>query len=259
VIMKLNTKSVTQAAALLTLTSGMALAASENTNACAGGYSMTDVNNDGYISPIEANTYAKRQSVDMDTDQSGTVSREEYVNCASEKFADTELERTDALADIDTLDTNQDGFIGPAEYLQHAAETVQKATGGDAEAASQSDNLVYRLPEESKLDYDTAPLEELVSRSKTGFLMLDADQSGSLDESEYKAPVFKPVDISNVLNGDFDAVDTDASDDLTQTELIAANVKQAEYAMEEAEKQTGEKMNPEIGAPVVYYTYPHPM
>ncbi len=257
-IMKLNTKSVTQAAAMLTLTSGMALAAADESSVCEG-YSMTDVNNDGYISAIEANAYAKRQASDMDSDADGRVSREEYINCSKRNYTDKETGRTNAVADVDMIDSDKDGMISGPEYANYAIGAVARALQGDENAMKEAENLVYRMPDESKLTFDTVPLEELVSRSKAAFMMLDADASGDLSEEELNTPVFKPIDINDVLDREFDQADADKSGDLTQTELIAANEKRAEEAMKKAEEQTGEKLDPEVGAPVVYYTYPDTM
>ena len=108
----------------------------ENGSLCEDGYSATDVDGNGYISQIEMNAYAERSATDMDTDKSGTVSRDEYVNCnnsmSGTKAASTQRTEEDMAA----LDENEDGSLTLDEFMTGSAELQQKASGGDDAASS---------------------------------------------------------------------------------------------------------------------------
>ncbi len=226
---------------------------------CDGGYSLTDVNGDGYISPIEIEAYSKRANVAMDADKSGSISRDEYVNCAKVGMDVHPMREKGNLVDSGMLDADEDGMISSDEYLGYAFDRARLAAEGDAEAAEDAQRLVYRLPDEEKLEFDTVPLEEVVSRSKRMFMVLDSDRDGALSSEEYEVEVMKPIDIDDVLNREFDSMDADKSDDVTPEEMTEANTARAQRAMERSDAATGEKSDPEVGAPVVYYTYPHAM
>ena len=231
----------------------------DTTGICDGGYSMTDVDNNGYISPIEIEAYSERATTDMDADASGSISREEYVNCARKGMDVHPMREKGNLVDSGMIDADGDGMISSDEYLGYSADRAQLASEGDTQAADDAQRLVYRMPDESKLEFDSVPLEDVVSRSKRMFMVLDSNRDGNLSDEEYQTEIMKPIDIDDVLNREFDSMDADKSDDLTRDEMTQANTARAESAMQRSEAATGEKSDPEVGAPVVYYVYPHTM
>ncbi len=253
---------LTTASAILAASTALAVTtalAETHSNPCADNYSMTDVDGNGYISPIEINAYAEKQTKAQDADQSGTIIRDEYVNC-SMKMMEEDAKPADRMnTDLEGMDADGSGSITPEEYVKSSAEIYAAAKSGDAEAEDRASQRILILQREPELTVPMLSLEEFTARAALLYAMLDSDQDSALTEEEYLQQTPPKVDISEVLNREFDAADTDASGDLTTTELIAANTKRAEAAQERAEKDTGEKADPDLGAPVVYYTYPSTM
>ncbi|WP_170311801.1 EF-hand domain-containing protein [Sulfitobacter sabulilitoris] len=225
-------------------------------NVCEDGYSVTDVNGDGYVSPIELNAYSERQVVQMDADQSGSVSRDEYINCNMAGRSAGSLDRSTNTVEMSAIDADGNGVISISEFMTAGTESAIAAAEGDSDAETEARALVH-VP---RGDPD-APLPEL-SREQAAagaakmFVALDTDQSKDLSEAEWLAPIIPQVDISDILTREFDMADADGSGDLTQSELIAANEKRAAAARAAAE-ENGEEPSPD--APVVYFRYPHVM
>ncbi len=244
-------------AASCALTATTALAA--NSGACSDNYSMTDVDGNGYVSKIEMNAYAEKQASDMDTDKSGTISRDEYVNC-SKAMMDKPAQPMDRTEDdMAQIDANGDGKITQDEFMKAGAGTHEAAKTGDQAAVDRAERTILLINGAPQVQVPAMGLEEFAARSGMLFIRLDANRDNSLTREEFMNKAPEPVDMSEVLNREFDDMDTDKSGDLTTTELIQANADKADYAMKAYEKDTGEKADPEAGAPVVYYTYPEPM
>jgi len=244
-------------AASCALTSTTALAASSGV--CSDTYSMTDVDGNGYVSKIEMNAYAEKQSAEMDADKSGAVSRDEYVNC-SKAMMDQPMQPMDRTEDdMAKIDVDGDGNITQEEFRKAGEGTYEAAQTGDETAVDRAERMILMINGAPHVQVPALGLEEFAARSGMLFIRLDTNRDNSLTRQEFMEKVPEPVDISEVLNREFDEMDTDKSGDLTTTELIQANVNKADYAMQAYEADTGEKADPEMGAPVVYYTYPKPM
>ncbi len=252
----LQTTALAAASCVFTATAPQAANHAAN---CDGGYSVTDVDGNGYVSKIEMNAYAEKQSASMDTDKSGTISRDEYVNCSTAMMGQQakSAERTDA--DMQAIDADGDGTITQSEFMQAGAGTHSEVQTGDQDAIDRAGHLILQIEAAPVLDIATLGSEEYLARSGMLFVLLDADRDAGLTREEFMANAPPVVDISEVMNREFDTADTDSSGDLTTTELIAANTKRADEAIQKAEQETGEKADPEKGAPVVYYTYPGTM
>ncbi len=246
-------------AAIFTLTaSAQGAAHSAAATVCDDGWSATDVDGNGYISTIEMNAYAEKQTQQMDADKSGTVSKDEYVNCsmAAQKQEAQPAKRSEA--DMQALDADGDGMISRGEYRDATASNQEAAASGDAEAVELSGRLIYLIKDTPAPDYTIMSLDEFAARAALMFAAIDADQNDALTREEFMQEVPPMTDISEVLNRDFDTADTDASGDLTTTELVAANTKNADYAIEQASSDGNAADDPEAGAPVVYFRFDNP-
>ena len=252
----MQTTAIIMASCALTATTALA---QTKPDVCDGGYSVTDVDGNGYVSPIEMNAYAEQQSSTMDADKSGSVSRDEYVNCSMEMMGQQAKSEERTEADMQSLDADGDGTITQSEFMQAGAGTHAKVQTGDQEAIDRAGRLILQIEAVPQIDIPTLSLEEYAARSGMLFVLLDTDRDAGLSREEFMAKAPPMIDISEVLNREFDSADADRSGDLTTTELIAANNKRAERAMKAAEQETGEKADPEQGPPVVYYTYPSTM
>lgn len=224
---------------------------------CESGYSATDVDNNGYISTIEMNAYAERSATEMDNDQSGAISRDEFVNCNNAMSGTKSASAQRTEEDMAALDKDGDGSLTQSEYMTGSAELQQKASGGDEDAADASMRVIFMPDAMAEQDATEMSQDAYAARSGLMFIALDQDKDDVMTREEFMAETPPMVDISETLNRQFDEMDTDKSGDLTQTELIQANQKRAERAMERA-KEDGVELSDE-GAPVVYYRYPDAM
>lgn len=252
----LQTTAIIMASCALTTTAALA---QTKADVCDGGYSVTDVDGNGYVSPIEMNAYAEKQTATMDADKSGSISRDEYVNCSMEMMGQQARSAERTEEDMQSLDADGDGTITQSEFLQAGAGTHAKVQAGDQGAIDRAGRLILQIEAVPQIDIPTLTLEEYAARSGMLFVLLDTDRDAGLSREEFMAKAPPVMDISEVLSREFDDADTDSSGELTTTELIAANNKRAERAMKAAEQETGEEADPERGPPVVYYTYPGTM
>jgi Ca2+-binding EF-hand superfamily protein len=254
------TKMTFAASVAATLAAATALQAESHgaPSACEGGYSVTDVDGNGYISPIEMDDYAKRQAAEMDSDGSGTVSRDEFINCANMMAGKKAAGEARTEEDMAAMDGDGDGALSAEEYMSTSRSEAESALAGDDAALARMNRLIF-VPDGMSADTETMSLEEFASRAAMLFVALDSDQSADLTREEFMAMAPPVMDISEVLNREFDSADADGSGDLTETELTALNQRRAEEAAARAEAATGEEVDPEVGAPVVYYTYPSTM
>ena len=111
------------------LASGAALAACATVpppmaagNVC-GSYGYVDVNNDGFISGDEWNTYRTSTYSYWDTDADGRISRSEFENCwRGGGFYREAYYRPDYWTNYwSAFDANADGYLSADEYWSGAA------------------------------------------------------------------------------------------------------------------------------------------
>jgi len=247
------TKITAAVAASFTLTSGAAMA-QDAASPCDQAYSMTDVNDDGYISKIEMTDYVEKQTSAMDADQSGSVSRDEYINCSLVNATPGQASRTEE--DMTAMDADGDGMITQEEFMQAGAGTHAAAIAGDRVAADRAGRLIFFVEGETVPEMQTMTLNEFAARTALMFMSLDQNLDQAIDRAEFIAEA-PTTTFKDIRNAEFDQADTDQSGDLTQIELIQRNQQRANRAMEQAETDTGEKSDPERGAPVFYYHYPY--
>lgn len=222
--------------------------------ACETGYSATDVDDNGYVSTIEMNAYAEQQTKDMDADSSGGISRDEYVNCSL--AGQTAATSTRTEDDMSALDLNDDGSISLSEYIAGGAETYDSAKGGDSAATERAGRLIFIVEGQTASDMSGMTRDEYAARSYMLFSGLDRDSDDALTREEFMDDAVT-TNFSDIRNAEFDAADTDASGELTTTELIEYNQSRADKAMSRAEEDTGEAADSERGVPVMYFYHPY--
>ncbi len=225
---------------------------------CDDGWSMTDVDDNGYVSKIEMNAYAEAQASQMDADKSGTISKDEYVNCSMRAREQQAMSGTRDEATMTKLDADGDGTVTQAEFMKAGIGAHEAVKSGDSTATDMGLNMIYVLEAQPIPDMTAISLDEFAARAALLFAALDSDRNEGLSKEEFMAKVPPMTDISEVLNRDFDTADTDKSGDLTTTELIAANAARADRAMKKSEEDSGTVANPEKGAPVVYFRFDQP-
>ncbi len=240
-------------AASFTLTGGAAMA-QDAASPCDQAYSMTDVNNDGYISKIEMTDYVEKQTSAMDADQSGSVNRDEYINCSLANATPGQASRTEE--DMTAMDADGDEVISQEEFMKAGAGSHAAAIAGDRAAADRAGRLIFFVEGEAVPEVQKMTLDEFAARTALMFMSLDQNLDQAIDRAEFiaEAPI---TTFKDIRNAEFDQADADQSGDLTQIELIQRNQLLADRAMEQAETDTGEKADPELGAPVFYYHYPY--
>lgn len=220
--------------------------------ACEKGYSATDVNGDGYVSTIEMNAYVEKDAADMDADKSGTVSRDEYVNCSLAGQTAAASNRTED--DMAALDTDGDGTISQSEFMNAGAGSHAAAQGGDTAAADRASRMIYQGEGAAASDMTQMSLDDFAARSALLFMTLDRNGNAGLTKEEFMQDAVT-TNMSDIRNADFDQADSDKSGDLTTTELIEYNTKRADDAMKRATEETGEAQDVERGVPVLYFRF----
>ncbi|APE44216.1 hypothetical protein BOO69_13010 [Sulfitobacter alexandrii] len=245
-------------AAGISLTGAAQAQNTDDSSVCNDGYSMTDVDDNGYVSPIEMKAYTEKAMGQMDADQSGTVDKDEFVNCNNVLSGTQSASADRTERHLAALDLNDDGSISLDEYMKASADTYNSAKDGDKAAATDAANLIFIPADAEQSDVTTMSRNEYSARSGLMFIALDTDQDNALTKEEFMEKAPPMVDISETLNREFDEMDADGSGDLTTTEMIAANQKRADDAMKNAEMDSDSGAS-DKGAPVVYYSYPHTM
>ncbi len=108
------------------IVTGLALAISCSTAFGSGGHRMgqrSDANQDGKISLEESLNSSEARFVRLDGDESGSLTKEEYVTSRFGKFSNSawfqrrQQERADRFTEIDS---DSDSVLSKEEYLKHA-------------------------------------------------------------------------------------------------------------------------------------------
>jgi Ca2+-binding EF-hand superfamily protein len=271
----LRTLTTTMIAGLAFGSAGMAAAQSQN-DYCAQGFLNADANADDMISPDEVTAAGDAIFAAMDQDGDGMVSQTEYTDCRSAWMANVSAPEAGSMEDLAALDGDGDGAMTLDEYSGASMEawegatqpigaqsTSAGATSGDAsaEAAGGPDPVVlFRRFIVIPTDTDRSPAdmtrEEVANRSAQRFMMMDRNRDDRIDAEEWAQQETLNDDLSDIINMQFEEADVDASGGLTQEEMRGAAERRGEDAMARAE-QAGE--GSDVGAPVIYFVYPHPM
>jgi Ca2+-binding EF-hand superfamily protein len=254
---------------------GAAVAQSSGTDYCTQGFLNADANADDMISTDEATAAGDAIFAAMDQNGDGMVSQVEYKDCRSAWMANVSAPEAWSEDDLAALDGDGDGALTLDEYSGATMEAWEgamqpsgaqntaadsgsaDATSGDGEA---SPSIIFRRFILVPAGDDRSPAdmtrEEAANRSAQRFMTLDRDRDDRIDAEEWAEQETLDQDLSDVINMQFDEADADASGGLTQEEMRAAAQRRGEDAMARAE-QSGE--GSDVGAPVVYFVYPHPL
>jgi len=92
-------------------------------NGVCGTYGYIDINNDGFISGDEWNTFHQRTYADWDVNHDGRISRSEFENCyRAGGFYRTDYYNPDYWTNYwSAFDANGDGYLDANEYWSAAA------------------------------------------------------------------------------------------------------------------------------------------
>ena len=180
----------------------------------------------------------------IDQDGDGTLTQDEFMSAANRAYDEASVDMSGAAS------TSADGSSGSA------AEQSQSDTGTSQEPLLLLRRMVF-LPNVQDDDWmRQMSREEMASRAGMRFILLDSNADLAVDAKEWAEQESIKNDISDVLNMQFEAADTDASGDLSRDEYEAAEERRMDQAEQKAE---ADGQSSDVGAPVVYYRYPHVM
>jgi Ca2+-binding EF-hand superfamily protein len=212
----------------------------------------------------------------MDQDGDGMVSQAEYKDCRGAWMANVSAPEAGGTDDLAALDGDGDGAMTLDEYSGATMEawegatrptgaqsTAADATSGDASAEAQEESdpvILFRrlivIPADSDRNPGDMSREEAANRSAQRFMMMDRNRDDRIDAQEWAQQETLNDDLEDIINMQFEEADADASGELTQEEMRRAAERRGEEAMARAEA-AGE--GSDVGAPVVYFVFPHPM
>lgn len=247
---------------------------------CDEGYWQADLDRDEIITTEEAIAGADEIFAAIDEDGDGVITQTEYADCRGAWLTHASAPDTPLAEELAALDRDGDEVLSMDEYMGAAMESWEGAAqptdvqststgaaaegGGEASAegrpASGDPVVLFRrliiVPAEGDRGPADMTREEAANRAAMRFLLLDTDRSETVDAQEWAQQESLKNDLSDVINQQFEDTDTDASGGLTREEVRAAAQRRGEEAMARAEA-AGE--GSDVGAPVVYFVYPHPM
>jgi Ca2+-binding EF-hand superfamily protein len=256
-------------------TAGTALGQSQG-DYCRQGFLNADTNADDMISADEATTAGDAIFAAMDLNSDGMVSQTEYSDCRGAWMANVSPPEAGSMDDLAALDGDGDGAMTLDDYSGASMEAWEGATQpsdaqntaadtGSAEAsgAAQGEGapvVLFRrfilMPSDSDSSPGDMTREEAANRAAQRFMMLDRNRDDRIDAEEWAQQETLNDDLADIINMQFGETDADGSGGLTQEEMRAAAQRRGEDAMSRAE-QAG--AGSDLGAPVVYFVFPHPL
>ena len=270
----LRTLTTTMIAGLALGGAGAALGQTQG-DYCAQGFLNADANADDLISMDEAAAAGDAIFAAMDQNGDGMVSQTEYKDCRGAWMATVSAPDAGTVEDLAALDGDGDGAMTLDEYSGASMEAWEGATqptgaqstsagapsadAADAQGGSDPVVLFRRfivIPGDSDRGPADMTREEAANRSAQRFMMMDRNRDDRIDAQEWAQQETLNDDLSDIINMQFEEADADASGGLTPEEMRAAAERRGEQAMARAEA-AGE--GSDVGAPVVYFVFPHPM
>lgn len=260
---------------------------------CEQGYARADANADGVVGPDELSAVTDAEFSELDADGDGSVSAAEYAECRAgwmQDLPDTGSERTEER--MAELDTNADGrldrneFMGTVDQDQYfarwgrmpftesvrdergatanqgqsaeartdAATTGERTGEDDAAGTIREMRHVIRGPQGASLNEMSQ--DDMAARTAQMFLILDANNDSVVDRPEWVRIRLGGEHLTDSLAAAFGRADADGSGDLSPEEYAADRERQWNRGREQAAEAGNQS---DVGAPVVYFRYPHPM
>lgn len=229
------------------------------TSYCNTGFFAADTNDDAILTEEEIEAASTEVFEEIDADDDGSISREEFVNCeergleaAQEAFSRTYGDIEAASLDeawstaaetnpqIEEEGMSRDDFIGAASDAFGLLATMTLEAEGAGPVAFETP-FVY-LGETERLADMTA--EEFARRSAYTFELTDTDGDDRLSREEFlNRGEELTVDIEEI-NSRFDEMDADSDESLTPEELSGMDRLRTEGGADMSE-----------GVPVIYYFF----
>jgi len=188
---------------------------------CATGLALTDVGAGGAINRQQFDRFHADAFGAIDKDGDGRISRAEYVDCLNAGQGQPIMAADRTAENMGGLDTDQSGTISPDEFMIAVANAHRSAMTGDQVAFEDLKRLVM-LPEGvSNTDIGQMNEARIAAHSANLFRMLDADRSGEISQAEWTATASMQGDLSPWFNAEFAAMDAAGTGMLTPEQFQA--------------------------------------
>lgn len=229
---------------------------------CTEGFIQADSDNDGIITQDEVSQASDVEFSALDSDGDGVVTLSEFTECRMQSMQDMAADTTErGIQSFSGADTDGDGMISQQEYIAATSEASENLpSGGDgSEADAQAARSFIFLPSAQEDRMTTMGRDEFAARSYILFFSLDTEEPEGISQEEWERGAATRNDMEEILNTQYQALDTDQSGDITAEEYGAASQSRAESATQRAQEQGATDSTDSVGPPVVYYRYEHPM
>ncbi|MEY8843033.1 EF-hand domain-containing protein, partial [Cribrihabitans sp. XS_ASV171] len=132
---------------------------------CKQGYGEIDMDGDGKLTQEEVANTTDAMFPKMDRDQSGAISQEEFSACLNAS-AGQEAQESDRKADnMAEYDTDDDGTLTREEFMNAGTDAAARAQSGDESADEDLSRLMFIPVTEVTPDYSTWRPDDFAVRS----------------------------------------------------------------------------------------------
>lgn len=199
---------------------------------CVLGYTKADTDQSGTLSRDEIRQMADTVFNDADADKSGDVTKQEFVDCRNASAGTKSASADRSPENMADADTDKSGDLSREEYMS-AADEAGKAARDDQ--SDQSVTVLRRfifVPADSKTDPSAMSRDETAASASIGFDALDSNDDGRLSKDEWSAGQATMPDRKADLEKRFGELDKDDSGSLKPQEFEAGAMKAASDALD---------------------------